>query len=217
MRLLFLCLLATLSTQSYGQMYQALTWEDLKPKKIIFDDPFDKLSPVQLKSLSIVARVQTLEKHKPETVSRAMKQEKDSLVIVLTRQHINIDSLLAIRFKIAEQRKLATESVVKSLNGKAVSISGYILPLDYANSVSTEFLLVPWIGACIHIPPPPKNQIIYIKHNQGYEAASQFEAVIIEGLVTTNGKSAELYLVDGSDNINAGYSMDADAIKPFKE
>lgn len=49
------------------------------------------------------------------------------------------------------------------LDGKLVKVPGFAVPLeDWASSV-TEFLLVPYVGACIHTPPPPPNQLIYIE------------------------------------------------------
>ncbi len=50
-----------------------------------------------------------------------------------------------------------------ALDGKLVKVPGFAVPLeDWASSV-TEFLLVPYVGACIHTPPPPPNQLIYIE------------------------------------------------------
>ena len=50
-----------------------------------------------------------------------------------------------------------------TLDGKLVKVPGFAVPLeDWASSV-TEFLLVPYVGACIHTPPPPPNQLIYIE------------------------------------------------------
>ena len=43
----------------------------------------------------------------------------------------------------------------KSLNGKVVKIPGYLIPLHYEAREIKEFMLVPYIGACIHVPPPP--------------------------------------------------------------
>jgi hypothetical protein len=50
----------------------------------------------------------------------------------------------------------------KKLDGKTVKIPGYIVPLDHIGFGVVEFMLVPFIGACIHVPPPPPNQLIYV-------------------------------------------------------
>ncbi len=54
-----------------------------------------------------------------------------------------------------------------ALNGVEVKIPGFIVPLEQAKGEVTEFLLVPYFGACIHTPPPPANQILHVKPKQG--------------------------------------------------
>jgi hypothetical protein len=58
-----------------------------------------------------------------------------------------------------------------SLDGAAIKLPGYLVPLDESKAGITEFLLVPYFGACIHTPPPPANQIVLVqpaKPIQGY-------------------------------------------------
>ncbi len=55
---------------------------------------------------------------------------------------------------------------VVQLAGKRVSIPGFMVPLEDDLDSVTEFLLVPYAGACIHVPPPPPNQIVYVKMNK---------------------------------------------------
>ena len=50
-----------------------------------------------------------------------------------------------------------------ALNNKLVSVPGFMVPLEDDADEVTEFLLVPFSGACIHVPPPPPNQIVYVK------------------------------------------------------
>ena len=59
-------------------------------------------------------------------------------------------------------------SVVTEFNGKRVRIGGYVVPLDFEATTIKEFLLVPFVGACIHVPPPPANQIVYVKSDKGF-------------------------------------------------
>jgi uncharacterized protein len=42
-------------------------------------------------------------------------------------------------------------------------VPGFMVPLEDDLNQVTEFLLVPYAGACIHVPPPPPNQIVYVK------------------------------------------------------
>jgi hypothetical protein len=59
--------------------------------------------------------------------------------------------------------------VVWRYHEKRVQIGGYAVPIDYDGTKITVFLLVPYAGACIHVPPPPANQIIYVLAKDGFE------------------------------------------------
>lgn len=51
---------------------------------------------------------------------------------------------------------------LRKLNGAAVRIPGFMVPLEDTETRVTEFLLVPYFGACIHVPPPPPNQMAHV-------------------------------------------------------
>ena len=99
--------------------------------------------------------------------------------------------------------------VVSELNGKKVRIGGYVVPLDFDATKVTEFLLVPFVGACIHVPPPPANQIIYVKSAQGISLKGEFDPVYVTGTLTTEGQFTGL--------AETGYSIAADAVDSRKE
>lgn len=100
-------------------------------------------------------------------------------------------------------------AVVTDLDGKQVRIGGYVVPLDFESTNIKEFLLVPFVGACIHVPPPPANQIIYVKVAKGFEVTGSFDPVTITGTIKTDVAFTGL--------ADAGYSMDADSIEIRKE
>ena len=95
--------------------------------------------------------------------------------------------------------------VVSSLNGKRVRIGGYVVPLDFESTTVKEFLLVPFVGACIHVPPPPANQIVYVKSEKGFELANTFDAVTVTGTIKTEAAFTGL--------ADAGYSLDAESVE----
>ena len=59
---------------------------------------------------------------------------------------------------------------LRDLVGKPVKIPGFTVPLEDFASAATEFLLVPFVGACVHTPPPPPNQLVYVKMDEGRRA-----------------------------------------------
>lgn len=97
--------------------------------------------------------------------------------------------------------------IVESLNGKSVKIPGFVVPLEGNESITTEFLLVPYFGACIHVPPPPANQIVYVKFSQGVPISNIQDAVWVTGTLTTKAWQGELAIV--------GYSLQGIKISPY--
>lgn len=78
----------------------------------------------------------------------------------------------------------ALSETLQKLNGKPVKVPGFMVPLeDFATNVS-EFLLVPWFGACVHTPPPPPNQTVYVKMDGGKEVkVGWWDPVWVEGIL----------------------------------
>ena len=95
--------------------------------------------------------------------------------------------------------------VVQSLDGQHIRLPGYIVPLEVSESGRTiEFLLVPYFGACIHVPPPPSNQIVHVKSEVGVKLDELYQPYWIEGKMQVKPSSSEL--------ADAGYQMDAEKI-----
>ncbi len=59
---------------------------------------------------------------------------------------------------------------LKAIDGKKVKIPGFMVPLEDEQQEVTEFLLVPTPQACIHVPPPPPNQMVYVRMKKGVES-----------------------------------------------
>ena len=95
---------------------------------------------------------------------------------------------------------------MESLDGKRVHIGGYIVPLDFDATRVTEFLLVPFVGACIHVPPPPANQIVYVKIEQGFDVQGTFDPVWVTGTLKVTPTFTGL--------AEAGYSLEAEKVEP---
>ena len=71
-----------------------------------------------------------------------------------------------------------------ALAGSLIRIAGFVVPLEEARGEISEFLLVPYFGACIHSPPPPANQIIHVKNappSQGLPGLRSMDVVWVTG------------------------------------
>ncbi|MBU2582930.1 MAG: DUF3299 domain-containing protein [Alphaproteobacteria bacterium] len=91
------------------------------------------------------------------------------------------------------------------LDGQRVRIGGYVVPLDFKATKITEFLLVPFVGACIHVPPPPPNQIVYVKSEDGFAVKGEFDPVYVTG--TLSAKLTPTGLAE------TGYTIEAEAVE----
>lgn len=75
-------------------------------------------------------------------------------------------------------------SSVQKLNGTKVRLPGFMIPLEDNQSDVSEFLLVPSPMACIHVPPPPANQIVHVRMAQGARAKMSYGPIWIQGKIT---------------------------------
>ena len=95
------------------------------------------------------------------------------------------------------------------LNGARIRIPGFIVPLEVVRHQITEFLLVPYFGGCIHVPPPPANQIIHVFPSKPLKKGMQsMDAVWISGTMETTPSDTDM----GS----AGYRMKAEVVELYK-
>ena len=94
------------------------------------------------------------------------------------------------------------------LNNKEIKIAGYIAPIAFDGDNVTEFLLVPYRGACIHVPPPPANQIIYVKSASGLKAEEIWYPVWITGVLHANSVSTIV--------ADVGYTIKKASVTPYR-
>ncbi|MEM8773791.1 MAG: DUF3299 domain-containing protein [Pseudomonadota bacterium] len=97
--------------------------------------------------------------------------------------------------------------VVTALIGTEIILDGHVLPLIWESDRIIEFLLVPWVGACIHTPAPPPNQIIYVSYPDGLVIREPFEAVRLAGTLRHEPADHDLFLVDGNRRIPVSYTL----------
>ncbi len=70
-----------------------------------------------------------------------------------------------------------------AMHGRRIRIPGFVVPLDWANKEVREFLLVPYFGACIHVPPPPSNQVIHVQPARALKGITAMDAVWVSGVL----------------------------------
>lgn len=78
-----------------------------------------------------------------------------------------------------------------------VKIRGFMMPLDYSAKKISEFLLMPYVPTCMHVPTPPANQIVLVKMKKGKEVSPSFYPIEIKGNIQ----------VEESKDFESSYSM----------
>jgi hypothetical protein len=208
---LFIIICTLFYLQALGEQFRQLSWNDLVPAHLLAEDPLAKLTDKQKNMVYwVINTLDNLPGRGQET--EEYYKEIDKAMPELKKSGIDITELMA-------KRKQLRTTTVEELNGQQVRIPGYLLPLETSDTKVTEFLLVPYIGACIHVPPPPPNQIVHVKIVQkgGYRVKTMYEPVWVSGEISVKSMVKDLYLVDGSAGVNIGYTMQANRIEPYKK
>ena len=108
------------------------------------------------------------------------------------------------------ERLSAASPVEPSLDQKVVKMPGYVLPVEFDGTNVKEFLLVPYRGACIHVPPPPPNQVVYGK-------ASGQEGLQIEGMFAPVWVIGKMHVESVINELaEAAYTMDVYEVIPYE-
>ena len=96
------------------------------------------------------------------------------------------------------------------MNGQKVRIPGFIVPLEFDDEeLVIQFFFVPFFGACLHLPPPPPNQIILVDFPTGIPIETLYTPFWISGKLNTK-------LVE-KNIATAAYSMRMDVYEVYRD
>ncbi|EWH10770.1 hypothetical protein DS2_06956 [Catenovulum agarivorans DS-2] len=88
---------------------------------------------------------------------------------------------------IAYEKALMSSDIIAEMDGQKIRIAGFVVPVNYDNEQKIKsFFLVPYFGACIHMPPPPPNQTIYVETETSIEVEYLYDPVWISGTLSTD-------------------------------
>ncbi|MDH5926259.1 hypothetical protein BCT35_06045 [Vibrio lentus] len=203
--------LTAVSLPTYANTAVALEWQDLNSaaQEVTLEMP--DLTDQQMRLLQGVIAMSA---SKEEQVQQQAVEFKETL----KEQGINADEVIALRDEYMQTMKASAEAITTEFDGKKVRVPGFIVPLEFSEGMTaTEFLLVPVAGACIHMPPPPANQIVKVSFPEGFQVQNVQYPVWVEGDFSSNKVTEEVYLVDGKSNLTMGYEMDASMIEDYYE
>jgi len=106
------------------------------------------------------------------------------------------------------QQALTSTRVKAVINNAPIRIPAFIVPLEFDDDQKvTQFFMVPFFGACLHLPPPPPNQTIFVNYPPGIKLESLYNPYWISGIIKTS-------LVE-NDTATAAYTMDVHAFELY--
>lgn len=187
-----------------------VTWDDLAPKIEPYDDPFETMSYELIDAMRDVvafaeAGTEDRELATADAAGRRLLEEAGHDVDYLLKQY---------KVVLANLIEEATD-VNPQLVDTDISLPGYLLPVEMSGRKAIEFLLVPYVGACIHTPPPAPNQVVYVTYPEGYEADGLFTPVWITGEMKAETTNQTVGYADGSSEVTISYKMEATRVKGY--
>ena len=193
---------------------EPIDWEQLVPPLDELQNPYLRLSDDQQQSLYDLwlARETEAAGYGDED----LESLRDTAVAHLAEGGLDADQVLEELDNFVAAANANNSKLVEALNNKNVKIAGYVLPTEFSGDLVIEFLLVPYVGACIHTPPPPANQMIHVEVEEGFITEGMFAPVWVTGKIRTELSTQSIFLVDGSADVDAGYQIKASDIEPYE-
>ncbi len=207
---------------------KTLTWEDLLPtalydaeaKALKLQDELNTLSlDQQVIYYNVGDELILLDKLASGLITEADLSEQERQLLADKLGEANPQAV-AFWAKVNATRaefELLDGVVDEKYDGQRVRIPGYALPLEFDGDEVSEFLLVPFVGACIHTPPPPRNQIVFVKPSEAFSSDGLYTPVWVEGILAAATAVHDLSLVDGEAPIDVGYEIEGAAVEPFDD
>lgn len=204
-----------------AEQTKKITWENLLPGLTPLQNPLDALPNELWDAYNDINYWKRLQEGPQDESTRAELKEVEKKAQkafgLFKAKGMDAKELFKQQENYLDEIEKRGKIVAREYDGQQVNISGYLLPLDLSEQGAKEFLLVPYVGACIHVPPPPPNQMIYVKAETVYQSKDLFEPVTISGTLKIEALSKKLSLVDGSEIVESGYKIQSGQIQPYVE
>ena len=171
----------SVSNDTYNLIFETIEWPDLMPPEVL---------AILLNPPEYIAEIEdgSAEDQISSQMKSAVNQSEED----------------------AYQQALVSTDVNENLDGAMIRIPGFVVPLEFDEEQTiSQFFLVPYLGACLHMPPPPPNQIILVDAPAGVQMAALYEPFWIEGQISTT--------VSENDMAKSAYAMQLHRLTPYRE
>ena len=140
-----------------------------------------------------------------------MKKIIATFAVILMTSHVfalevSWETLKTLDYDVKTKKNIIKPDLQKVL-GKEISIKGFMMPLDYESKEVVEFLFMPYMPACMHVPPPAANQLVLVKMQKGAKIKPSFYPIELTGKL----------VVEANADLESSFKMEGLKIKELKE
>ena len=194
---------------------EAIEFSDLvDPLAVVFGDPYKDMGFRLLNELKLVVELdeKLAQKNLAEDERARLTARRSAAKDMLEINGQDVDALLSQRWDVARKRQTARMATNPVLNGAEVTLSGYLIPAPRDADGSGFGYLVPQVGMCSHLPPPPPNQLVRVKLRAGQGNQSLYVPVRISGALHVEKSDATIFILDGKARMLSGWTLEAKTI-----
>ena len=178
--------------------FMSANWTDLMPK----DDLEALLNPPEY--------LNDIEENSAEDQIASTNSIVNDVADVLANAVAQKNGIQPEQKNSAYQQALTSTRIVDGVDNLAIRLPAFIVPLEFDEDQRvTQFFMVPFFGACIHLPPPPPNQTIFVNYPGGLTLESLYEPYWVSGIINTS-------LIE-NDTATAAYTMEVHALEIYSE
>ena len=190
----------------------AISFRDLPdPAAQDFDDPFRDMGFEMLEELRTVVRLEQRLKggEVTDAARHRLEAQLESARGALIAAGHDIEGLLARRWVVAEARRRALFATNPDLHQTAAMIDGFLIPAGTDEDGLSVGYLVPKVGMCSHMPPPPPNQLIRVTFDAAFPAPNLYTPVTVAGMLAVDETDATVFVLDGEVRMSSMWNLDA--------
>ena len=196
---------------------RTLSWDDLIPEGATLESPYKNLDLDQQVELEMLTSIRGQLAAGVINEVHPLFEDAREIEFKLKGEGIDVEAMIPKVREFQAEIVRRNTLLAHTLDGETVRLPGYVLPLEFDGTSVEEFLLVPYVGACIHVPPPPINQTVIVHLKQSFRAKELYEPVWVTGKLTVKRATRALTLVDGTGDVTAGYSIQGTLVEPYKD
>ena len=184
------------------------------PLAVVFDDPYRDMGFRLLNELKLLLQLdqKLLQNDLAEDERARLETRRNAAKDMLEINGQDVETLLAQRWDVARKRRTAHMATNPVLDGAEVTLSGYLIPAPQAADGKYFGYLVPQVGMCSHLPPPPPNKLVRVRLLDDPQSQSLYVPVQVSGLLRVEASDATIFILDGEARMVSGWTLCASTV-----